>query len=110
MRQIIQELYGMKQNVSSTNADPVHTFMLIMGSAEAQRGRGRQTRGNTNTPVDTTKQNQNVQQNTNPATISGYNPYGNIPIKMAPSIGGFEDNTKPSLRRDAAVEKGMFKD
>ena len=84
--------------------------LLLMVSAEAQRGRGRTTRNNTNTPVDTTKQNQNVQQNTNPATISGYNPYGNIPIKMAPSIGGFEDNTKPSLRRDAAVEKGMFKD
>jgi len=84
--------------------------LFVMVSAEAQRGRGRQTRGNTNTPADTTKQNQNVQQNTNPATISGYNPYGNIPIKMAPSVGGFEDNTKPSLRRDAAVEKGMFKD
>jgi gliding motility associated protien GldN len=84
--------------------------MLIMVSAEAQRGRNRNQRGNTNTQPDTTKQNQSVQQSTNPATISGYNPYGNIPIKMAPSIGGFADTPKTSLRRDAAVEKSMFKD
>ena len=84
--------------------------MIIMVSAEAQRGRGRTTR-NTNQPADTTKPNQqSVQQNTNPAAIQQYNPYGNVPIKMAPSIGGFNDTTKVSLRRDAATERSMFKD
>ena len=86
--------------------------MVIMVGAEAQRGRGRTTRGSTTTqPVDTTKPNQqSVQQNTNPSTIQNYNPYGNIPIKMAPSVGGFNDTTKVSLRRDAATERSMFKD
>src|SRR6478752_3189778 len=83
--------------------------MIIMVSAEAQRGRARTTRSNTTQP-DTTKQNQSVQQNTNPAAIQQYNPYGNIPIKMAPSVGGFSDTTRVSLRRDAATERSMFKD
>lgn len=83
--------------------------MVTMVSAEAQRGRAR-TQRNTTTQPDTTRQNQNVQQSTNPATISGYNPYGNTPIRMAPSIGGFNDTSKMSLRRDAAVERSMFKD
>ena len=84
--------------------------MIIMVSAEAQRGRGRTTRSTTQ-PADTTKPNQqSVQQNTNPAAIQQYNPYGNIPIKMAPSVGGFNDTTRVSLRRDAATERSMFKD
>ncbi|HMK18300.1 MAG TPA: gliding motility protein GldN [Chitinophagaceae bacterium] len=83
--------------------------MIIMVSAEAQRGRGRTTRGSTTQP-DTTKQNQSVQQNTNPANVQKYNPYGNVPIEMAPQSGGFNDTTKASLRRDAAVERSMFKD
>ena len=83
--------------------------MIIMVSAEAQRGRGRSTRSGTTQP-DTTKQNQSVQQNTNPANVQKYNPYGNIPIEMAPQSGGFNDTTKASLRRDAAVERSMFKD
>ena len=84
--------------------------MIIMVSAEAQRGRGRTTR-NTNQPADTTKPNQqSVQQNTNPAAIQQYNPYGNVPIKMAPTVGGFNDTVRVSLRRDAATERSMFKD
>lgn len=81
------------------------TFAVV---ADAQRRPSRQ-RGNTQRP-DTTSQQQNVQQNTNPAAVAGYNPYGNVPIQMAPQTGGFNDTLKPSLRRDAAVEKSMFKD
>src|SRR5678815_4024855 len=85
--------------------------MMIMVSAEAQRGRGRTQRSGTNPAADTTKPNQqSVQQNTNPANVQKYNPYGNIPIEMAPQSGGFNDTTKASLRRDAAVERSMFKD
>ena len=86
--------------------------MVVMVSAEAQRGRGRSSTTR-NQAADTTKpttQQQNVQQNTNPATIGQYNPYGNTPIKMAPSVGGFNDTIRPSLRRDAATERSMFKD
>ena len=77
-------------------------------AADAQR-RGRSQRGNTTQP-DTTSQQQNVQQNTNARTVSGYNPYANVPIEMAPQVGGFNDTIKASLRRDAAVERGVFKD
>jgi len=83
-------------------------LLSVVVAADAQR-RGRSSRGTTQRP-DTTTQQQNVQQNTNPATVSGYNPYGNVPIQMAPQTGGFNDTLKPSLRRDAAVEKSMFKD
>ena len=83
-------------------------MMSIVTAADAQRRSGR-TRGN-NTQADTTTQRQSVQQNTNPASVQKYNPYGNIPIEMAPQTGGFNDTTKPSLRRDAAVERSMFKD
>jgi gliding motility associated protien GldN len=85
------------------------TMFVIVNSTEAQRrGRGSTTRNTTQQP-DTSKQNQSVQQNTNPATISGYNPYGNIPIKMAPQTGGFNDDTKKSLRIDAATDRSAFK-
>lgn len=81
-------------------------FITVANVADAQR-RSRTSRGNTQ---DTVPQQQNVQQNTNPASVNRYNPYGNVPIEMAPQVGGFNDTIKPSLRRDAAVEKSMFKD
>jgi gliding motility associated protien GldN len=83
-------------------------FITVATVADAQR-RSRTSRGNTQTQ-DTVPQQQNVQQNTNPSSVNRYNPYGNVPIEMAPQIGGFNDSIKPSLRRDAAVEKSMFKD
>ena len=83
-------------------------LLAVAVVADAQR-RPRSQRGTTQRP-DTTSQQQNVQQNTNPAAVSGYNPYGNVPVEKAPQAGGFNDTLKPSLRRDAAVEKSMFKD
>ncbi|HJS55210.1 MAG TPA: gliding motility protein GldN [Chitinophagaceae bacterium] len=83
-------------------------LVTVVVAADAQR-RSRTSRGNTTQPTrDTTTQQQN--QNTNPANVQKYNPYGNAPIEMAPQVGGFNDTLKPSLRRDAAVEKSMFKD
>ena len=84
-------------------------LVTAVTTADAQR-RPRTTRGNTNQKPDSTTQQQSVQQNTNPATVQKYNPYGNTPIEMAPQVGGFNDTTKASLRRDAAVERSMFKD
>jgi len=84
-------------------------LLILASSADAQRTR--RNRGNNSpTTPDTTTQQQNVQQNTNPANVQKYNPYGNIPIEKAPTSGGFGDSTKPSLRRDAAVDRSMVKD
>ena len=82
---------------------------VFVGNADAQR-RGR-TRNTTTQPQsrDTVPQ-QNVQQNTNPANVQRYNPYGNTPIEMAPQMGGFNDTIKKSLRNDGAVERNMFKE
>jgi len=83
---------------------------VVTVAADAQR-RGRTTRGsNTNQKPDTTTQQQSVQQNTNPNSVQKYNPYGNVPIEMAPQVGGFGDSTKPSLRLDAVTDKRMLKD
>ena len=76
--------------------------------ADAQR-RGRATRGSQQRPDTTGTQQQNVQQNTNPASVGSYNPYGNVPIELAPQVGGFNDTTRASLRNDGAVERRMFK-
>jgi len=84
-------------------------LVTIVTAADAQR-RGRTTRGNTNQKPDTTTQQQNVQQNTNPGSVQKYNPYGNVPIELAPQVGGFNDTIRPSLRRDGATERSMFKD
>lgn len=87
----------------------VAVLAIFAGNADAQR-RGR-TRGQTTQPQsrDTVPQ-QNVQQNTNPANVQRYNPYGNTPIEMAPQMGGFNDTIRKSLRNDGAVEKNMFKE
>ena len=84
-------------------------FLTVVVAADAQR-RPRSQRGGSTQRPDTTRQQQNVQQNTNPAAVSGYNPYANVPIEMAPQVGGFNDTIKPSLRRDAAVDKNNFKE
>src|SRR5215813_6159790 len=83
------------------------TFLAIANSADAQR-RGRTTRNNTQqsntqTPDTTTKPVNQINNNTQQP--SKYNPYGNTPIKMAPSLGGFTDTAKKSLRVDGAFEK-----
>lgn len=83
--------------------------LILINTADAQR-RSSRNRANNTQGQDTTTQRQNVQQNTNPANVQKYNPYGNVPIEMAPSVGGFNDTAKTSLRRDAAVERSMFKD
>jgi len=82
-------------------------LLTVVTAADAQRRGGR--RGATTRP-DTTTQQQNVQQNTNPANVQKYNPYGNVPIELAPQVGGFNDTTRPSLRNDGAVERRVFKD
>jgi len=89
----------------------IFSALLITAVTAADAQRRPRTRANNNQKPDTTStQQQNVQQNTNPANVQKYNPYGNIPIEMAPQSGGFNDTTKTSLRRDAAVERSMFKD
>lgn len=76
--------------------------VALAESADAQR-RGRTGR-TTPTQPDTTQVTNITQQ------PSGYNPYGNVPIEMAPQVGGFSDTIKKSMRNDAAFEKGFMKD
>lgn len=77
--------------------------------ADAQRGSRNRNRNNGNQQkpnADT------VSQQVNNATKapSGYNPYGNLPIVVEKSSGGFTDSLKPSLRNDAAFEKTGIND
>jgi gliding motility associated protien GldN len=77
----------------------------ISESADAQRrGRAGQTTPTQPTRPDTSQVTNNTQQ------PSGYNPFGNVPIEIAPQVGGFNDTIKKSLRNDAAFEKGFMKD
>ena len=79
--------------------------------ADAQRkGRTAKNQTTTNTNPQDSLSKQSIQQNTNPASVSQYNPYGNLPIIVPPQIGGFNDTIKVSLRNDAATERGMFKE
>ena len=75
---------------------------LLVQSADAQRS-GRK-RNNTNQPTDTSKQQ--VINNTQP---SGYNPYGNIPIRVD-SSGITDTVVKKSLRNDNAFDKSNLND
>src|SRR6185436_6535072 len=72
--------------------------VLIAMNADAQRsGKKRNQQNNA--------QNQTQQQSTNNNTQpSGYNPYGNIPIRVDTS-GVIDDATKKSLRNDNAFDK-----
>jgi gliding motility associated protien GldN len=76
---------------------------LIASNADAQRSSRRR---NTTTPTqaDTTQA-----QNNNTAAPSGYNPYGNVPIEVDNSAGGYNDSVlKKSMRPDAAFDKSFI--
>lgn len=74
---------------------------LVADAAAQRRSRNR----NTTTNPDSTSQ----QQNNNTAAPSGYNPYGNIPIRTQASEGGYNDSiTKKSQRIDAAFDKSAI--
>lgn len=85
-------------------------FTGSVATVDAQRGRNR-NRGTTNptnptttNPGDTTKPQQQVNNNTQP---TNYNAYGNVPIRVAPSTGGFNDTIKRSMRMDGAFDKAI---
>jgi len=77
--------------------------VLLVQSADAQRT-GRSGRTRTANPNDTTKQQ--VVNNTQP---TGYNPYGNIPIRIDTS-GIINETSKKSLRTDNAFDKNNLND
>lgn len=70
--------------------------LLLMQSISAQRA----PRKRTNQP-DTTNPQQQINNNTQP---SGYNPYGNVPIRVDTSAV-IDDAAKKSLRNDNAFDK-----
>jgi len=80
----------------------IAVFAGSLLSAEAQRRTNRRT--SNNSQADTTKPQQQVNNNQAPTK---FNPYGNTPIEMAPQVGGFSDTIKRSLRQDGALEKSI---
>ncbi len=88
-------------------------LLFVLGTAiiaDAQNPRGGRRRNPSTTtpantqPGDTTKPQpqQQVNNNTQP---NNFNAYGNVPIEVAPSSGGFNDTIKVSLRRDGPFDK-----
>lgn len=80
-------------------------FILVVNTADAQRGSRRRTttpanpQGSGNTEQQTQEQNNNRQP-------SGYNPYGNVPIEVDTGTG--PTSIKRSLRNDGAVDKSSL--
>ena len=85
-------------------------FLLIFGAAsntaDAQRRSSR--RGATTTNAAATQPNAQQQQTNNTAAPSGYNPYGNIPIRVESSGGTGDSVMRKSLRQDAAFDKSAI--
>lgn len=72
--------------------------VVLMTSADAQRGRRNSTTRN-----DQQTQTQTQQQTNNTGQPTGYNPYGNIPIRVQAAGEGYNDSAvKKSLRPDGA--------
>ncbi len=77
-------------------------FGFIVEDASAQRRARRRTETNTE---------QQQQQENNNTTAPTYNAYGNIPIRVDSSGGGYNDSVvKKSLRPDAAFDKDFVTD
>src|SRR5436853_6182478 len=82
---------------------------FVVTDTSAQRRRRTTRTDSTTTPTTTQPTTQQVQQNNtqNPT----YNPYGNVPLEMAPKTpGSINDTPKVSRRIDAAVDKGVLRD
>ena len=78
-------------------------FGFIVEDASAQRRARRRT--------ETTTEQQQQQQENNNTTAPTYNAYGNIPIRVDSSGGGYNDSVvKKSLRPDAAFDKDFVTD
>lgn len=72
---------------------------LLAGEADAQRGSRKRT-----TPAAGATQEQSQQQTNNNTQPSGYDPYGNLPIRVEAS-GDSDTAIKKSLRNDNAFDK-----
>jgi len=82
-------------------------LLATVVAVDAQRG-GRRRAGSTTpattNPGDTTKPQEQQQVNVT-TSPSNFNAYGNVPIRMAPSSGGFNDTIKASMRVDGPFQK-----
>ncbi len=78
---------------------------LLFANADAQRTSRRRAAANTQQQPD-----QEVQQQNNVTEQpSGYNPYGNIPIRVDSASMGYNDSViKKSMRPDAAFDKSFI--
>lgn len=81
-------------------------LLAITSEADAQRRGGR--RGGNNTQQQQNNQGENTQQQSNnQGGNPGYNPYGNIPIRVDSSAAGtgLDTTMRPSLRPDGAFDR-----
>ena len=81
----------------------------LAADADAQRTRRTRTGGGTTPPAGTAGQQTESQQNNVTTQPSGYNPYGNIPIRVDSTSMGLNDSAgRKSLRPDAAFDKSFI--
>jgi gliding motility associated protien GldN len=80
-------------------------FGAMAGQADAQR---RSTRRGAARATTTPQENTQQQQTNNTAAPSGYNPYGNIPIRVEGATGSGDSVIRKSLRQDAAFDKSAI--
>ncbi|MDQ3277344.1 MAG: gliding motility protein GldN [Bacteroidota bacterium] len=85
----------------------VFSLLLVMVATSADAQRAGRRRGQTN-PAPTTTGEETQQQNNNTSAPSGYNPYGNIPIRVDTGMG--PNVIKKSLRSDGIVDKSFIND
>lgn len=78
---------------------------LVAANADAQR----QSRRRNTAAGNNAQQPAQQEQNNNTTTPSGYNPYGNLPIEVDKTEGGYNDSViKKSMRPDAAFDKSFI--
>ena len=78
--------------------------LLLIQTADAQRGSRRRSNNNQQQPSDTTGQGNQQNNITAPPT---YNPYANVPIEID-STGISDTSARKSLRQDNAFDKSSL--
>jgi gliding motility associated protien GldN len=96
----------MKMNIFKLGMCVLLTGLLVMDVA-AQRTPRRRTTTPTTTDPNANNQTTPTQQNNNNQP-SGYNPYGNIPIRVDSASMGSDTNMRKSLRNDNAFDKSSL--
>lgn len=95
----------MKTNIFKFGICVMVTGLLVTDLAAQRTPRRRTTNPTTTNPSDTSRP---TQQNNNNQQPSGYNPYGNVPIRVDSSSMISDTNIRKSLRPDNAFDKSSL--